>query len=1015
MFGAPKSSWSTGSSRGQQLAAAASALMPRQAATGSSSMSKQARATPAPSASPAPQNGKQLRRPLAVGLGNLGNTCFMNSSLQALGHLVPFFDWCVAHLQQCSRGKDKCYSCLLASNVRAAFTTFDRPSVDPHGLANNLRHVNGRFRLGLQEDAQEYIVGLLDVLERSVELANKAAPGEPPLPVCGAFRGQLLSRVQCARGGHTSDKVDPFETLSVEIAGVTNVTDALKGFTASEPLRGANQYRCEGCGNQLVDAAKFLRIQVPPPCLALQLKRFAFRGFFTAKDGRHIAFGRLLRLDGHAALAASQEAGLRELQRAYDDADTYPYLDGKGQPIRAFTQDDASGAMRPYLQYSLRCVLVHAGGSPQSGHYFSYVRPHPHGPGLAPSVTTHGYGHGASSVDVRADDPQRWFLMNDSSVSPAAWNTVAGENAYILFYAPADGTPAADVIRVLTDTAPPLPPPDAAQPKAGKATSGGRGRSDSSTSVPPAASSSSSSSSSAAAARGVMIGPQLPPVSGHSSSSSAAVAPLPKPAAPAIMVPRKVIQQAAAPSTGLGGLSASGLPLAVVQASAANSAAAATQPRTTGIAPAPSGGGAVGLPAPMQLTYMPPPPTGGVLPAPPPTGAKKGLTGWLAPMLCGTAAAAAVELPGQPPQPLPAPAPSVTSTAAAAAGPAGGSSGSQAAVMTVGAKRPRDEEGVDQTRDNSAKATPGGGAGGVSNSASGNRTSSSLAGSGDGVGAAEGTAGQPPRAKQSRFSDAASAAALPASVASSAPLAGVSAAAGPALAADANRTGTMALAAAPPVRFPRSEPDEEGTVVFRRDSHPPRVSAPATAVAPVPAPCANVEPTPVSGGATGAMQATVTGGLEPVRPIASAVQGGAPREAHSGGEVTAGSSVPSPAQSALGGSAAGGTLSYPPVRAVAGGGSVKDEADDREAVERVARGRDLLSVAAFLPVRPAPTRPAQGLTVPPAAVLGVALSTPEPAAPPAASALPLSAPAGGAKPSVAAAAPLVEYGSEDEL
>jgi hypothetical protein len=73
---------------------------------------------------------------------------------------------------------------------------------------------------------------------------------------CVLQRGKLLGTVTCTVCHAVSRKEDPFETLSLEIAGMRSVHDALRHFTAIEWLDGREMYRCEGaCGKTLVCAA----------------------------------------------------------------------------------------------------------------------------------------------------------------------------------------------------------------------------------------------------------------------------------------------------------------------------------------------------------------------------------------------------------------------------------------------------------------------------------------------------------------------------------------------------------------------------------------------------------------------------------------------------------------------------------------------------------------------------------------------------------------------------------------
>ena len=44
-----------------------------------------------------------------------------------------------------------------------------------------------------------------------------------------------------------SDKLDPFYDLSLDLHGCRSIIDALKKFTETDRLEGANLYCCESC------------------------------------------------------------------------------------------------------------------------------------------------------------------------------------------------------------------------------------------------------------------------------------------------------------------------------------------------------------------------------------------------------------------------------------------------------------------------------------------------------------------------------------------------------------------------------------------------------------------------------------------------------------------------------------------------------------------------------------------------------------------------------------------------
>ncbi|KAL8133305.1 hypothetical protein AgCh_008679 [Apium graveolens] len=194
-------------------------------------------------------------------------------------------------------------------------------------------------------------------------------PSESPIAydnslVHKIFGGSLRSQVKCTQCSFSSNKFDPFIDLSLEIYKADSLYKALAHFTAKEQLDGGEkQYNCQQC-KQKVRAHKQLTIHKAPFVLTIHLKRFGSY-LVGQKIDKRIHFG--------------------------------PTLD-----LKPFVTD-------PYdrnLNYTLYGVLVHAGWSTHSGHYYCFVR------------TSSGM----------------WYSLDDNQVFQVSEKKVLEQKAYMLFY-----------------------------------------------------------------------------------------------------------------------------------------------------------------------------------------------------------------------------------------------------------------------------------------------------------------------------------------------------------------------------------------------------------------------------------------------------------------------------------------------------------------------------------------------------------------------------------------------------
>ncbi|KAK2529671.1 hypothetical protein Q9233_006838 [Columba guinea] len=384
---------------------------------------------------PAPQKGlfpagrlaMQWQRVQRIGAGllNLGNTCFLNATLQCLTYTPPLANYLLSreHSRTCHQSSF-CMMCVMQNHVTQAFAnsgsvikpvSFVRDLKNdslslpgpsralwgfPHGRHESdvwfgprklkprsrcpeggredlplLQHVlrlippspaeiAPHIRLGRQEDAHEFLRFTIDAMQKAClpDCTELDRQTQATTLIHQIFGGSLRSRVKCSMCKAVSDTFDPCLDLPVEITQAANVEQALELFVKPDLLGGENAYLCDKCKKK-VSATKRFTIHRAPKVLTLALKRFAdFTGGKITKD---VGYPELLNIR--------------------------PYMSQtSGDPV----------------MYGLYAVLVHSGYSSHAGHYYCYVK---------------------------ASDGQ-WYQMNDNVVRPSNIKVVLNQQAYVLFY-----------------------------------------------------------------------------------------------------------------------------------------------------------------------------------------------------------------------------------------------------------------------------------------------------------------------------------------------------------------------------------------------------------------------------------------------------------------------------------------------------------------------------------------------------------------------------------------------------
>ncbi|XP_062480393.1 LOW QUALITY PROTEIN: ubiquitin carboxyl-terminal hydrolase 36, partial [Pezoporus occidentalis] len=273
----------------------------------------------------------QRVHPVGAGLRNLGNTCFLNSTVQCLTYTPPLANYLLSKEHRCTRDQGSfCMICIMQNHVAQAFAN-SGSVIEPTAFVRDLKKIAGHMRFGQQEDAHEFLRYTISALQNSCLSGCTRLDCETQATtlVHQIFGGYLRSRVKCLSCKSVSDTYDPFLDLALEIWEAEDLWEALELLVKPDLLGGENCYLCAGC-NSRVSATKRFSIHRAPNVLTLSLKRFTCD---REKITKAVPYPEFLNIR--------------------------PYMsESEGDPV----------------MHGLYAVLVHSGYSCHAGHYYCYVK-----------------------------------------------------------------------------------------------------------------------------------------------------------------------------------------------------------------------------------------------------------------------------------------------------------------------------------------------------------------------------------------------------------------------------------------------------------------------------------------------------------------------------------------------------------------------------------------------------------------------------------------------------------------
>ncbi|XP_015595201.1 ubiquitin carboxyl-terminal hydrolase 36 isoform X2 [Cephus cinctus] len=309
--------------------------------------------------------------PVGAGMYNVGNTCYLNSILQALFHVPALINWLLSdthHNSKCEQndGGGECLTCAMAKTLQFSHEK-SGGAIKPFYIYNKLKLICRTMVPGQQEDAHEFLRYLLEGMERAYLTRHRAVKldsySKETTPINQIFGGYIRTEVKCLQCRHVSTTFQHFQDLLVDIRKASSLDEALTSYFSKEQLDN-NDYKCEACKRR-VPATKQFSLERPPKVLCVQLKRFSVLG---GKISRHIGFKQTV--------------------------DMGPYL--WKEP----------GDSPTTLNYKLTSMVTHMGPSVNCGHYTAVAQ-----------VSTGQY-----------------YSFDDSCVRPISLSNVLSTNAYIMIF-----------------------------------------------------------------------------------------------------------------------------------------------------------------------------------------------------------------------------------------------------------------------------------------------------------------------------------------------------------------------------------------------------------------------------------------------------------------------------------------------------------------------------------------------------------------------------------------------------
>jgi ubiquitin carboxyl-terminal hydrolase 36/42 len=221
------------------------------------------------------------------GLVNLGNTCFMNTSIQCLGHIDSLRNFIVTNnfnetTQKCCYQLKRLLIGLWENNCTVNPISFHKTIKE---IAKKEK-VNINFTKNIQNDIQEFIIFVIEVIEKEL--------GESNTFIKDNFYGELITYIKDVNPPKKllSQTKQSFCVLPLPVYASNKIQGCLDLYMNEEKLEGDNKWYNEKT-KEFQDALKSYGIVSFPRELIISFNRFRNNGL---KINNNIEFPDILEL-----------------------------------------------------------------------------------------------------------------------------------------------------------------------------------------------------------------------------------------------------------------------------------------------------------------------------------------------------------------------------------------------------------------------------------------------------------------------------------------------------------------------------------------------------------------------------------------------------------------------------------------------------------------------------------------------------------------------------------------------